>query len=186
VTYLVHELVEELVEWDQLAIQLSQTLHWGPATAAFVLLSAWWVKGPLIVGCGACADMRQRRFLPLAGLAGTVAVLLGSILSGAIKEVVGRLRPPFADPAVVALTSAPDTPSFPSGHATSAFAAAAAVGVFYPRLRVPLYGLAALVGLSRIYLGVHYGLDVLAGAMLGVAIGLAVAWTVRRLIASPR
>lgn len=184
-TYLLHEFVEELVEWDQLATQLTQGLRWGPATAVFVLLSAWWVKGPLIVGFGAFADVRQRRFLPLAGLAGTIAVLLGSALSGAIKEVVGRLRPPFADPAVVALTTAPDTPSFPSGHATSAFAAAAAVGAFYPRLRVPLYGLAALVGLSRVYLGVHYGLDVLVGAVLGIAIGLGAAWAIRRLIDRP-
>ena len=183
--YLFHELVEVLVEWDQLASELSQSLRWGPATAAFLVLSAWWVKGPLIVGFGLCADARRRRLLPLAGLAGTIAVLLGSVLSGAIKEMVGRLRPPFADPSFIAATSAPDTPSFPSGHTTTAFAAAAAVGVFYPRLRLPLYGLAALVGLSRIYLGVHFGLDVLAGAVLGVAIGLGVAWGTRRLWRQP-
>jgi membrane-associated phospholipid phosphatase len=180
VLYVFHELVEELVEWDQLASELSQGLRWGPATAAFLVLSAWWVKGPLIVGFGLCADARCRRLLPLAGLAGTIAVLLGSLLSGAIKEAVGRLRPPFADPSFVAATSAPDTPSFPSGHTTTAFAAAAAVGVFYPRLRVPLYCVAALVGLSRIYLGVHYGLDVLVGAVLGISIGLGVAWSIQR------
>jgi membrane-associated phospholipid phosphatase len=185
VPYLFHELVEELVEWDQLASELSESFRWGPATAAFLVLSAWWVKGPIIVGFGLCADAKQRRLLPLAGLAGTIAVLLGSVLSGAIKEAVGRLRPPFADPSFVAATIAPDTPSFPSGHTTTAFAAAAAVGVFSPRLRVPLYALAALVGLSRIYLGVHFGLDVLVGAVLGIAIGLGVAWGTRRLWPQP-
>ena len=50
--------------------------------------------------------------VPLAGLAGTIAVLLGSVLSGAIKEAVGRLRPPFADPSFIAATavSSPTVP----------------------------------------------------------------------------
>ena len=99
-----------------------------------------------LVGEGA-ADRRRSACVPTRGggacsrspaSAGTIAVLLGSVLSGAIKEMVGRLRPPFADPSFIAATSAPDTPSFPSGHTTTAFAAAAAVGVFYPRLRLPL------------------------------------------------
>ena len=86
---------------------------------------------------------------------------------------------------MVALSAAPDTPSFPSGHATTAFAAAAVVGALYPRLRIPVYGLAALVGLSRVYLGVHYTLDVLAGAALGIALGLGVVWAIRRLDPRP-
>jgi membrane-associated phospholipid phosphatase len=176
---------QELALWDRLATELSQSLHWGPASAVFLVMSAWWVKGPLLVGCGACADVKRRRVVPLAGLAGTVAVLLGSVLSGAIKVLVDRARPPAADPGVVAVGGFPDTPSFPSGHATTAFAAAAAVGLFYPRLRVPLFTVAVLVGLSRIYLAVHYTLDVVAGAALGVAIGLAVAWATRRLSPQP-
>jgi membrane-associated phospholipid phosphatase len=173
---------QELAVWDRLATQLSQSLHWGPATAAFLLMSAWWVKGPLLVGFGACADLRcRRRFVPLAGTAGTIAVLLGSVLSGGIKELVDRSRPAAADPDVTAIGGLPDTPSFPSGHATTAFAAAAAVGLFYPRLRLPLFAVAALVGLSRIYLGVHYTLDVIAGAALGIVLGLSVAWATKRL-----
>ena len=147
----------------------------------FVLLSAAWVKGPLIVACGACADVRARRMLPLTAATGAVALGVGAALSGLVKELVDRARPAFADPAFNALVSTPDTPSFPSGHATTAFAAAAAVGALHPRLRVPLFLLAALVGFSRVYLGVHFALDVLAGAALGTAIGLGVASTVKRL-----
>ena len=54
------------------------------------------------------------------------------------------------------------------------------VGAAYPRVRLPLLGLAALVALSRVYLGMHYWSDVLAGSLLGVAIGLAAVWLVRR------
>jgi undecaprenyl-diphosphatase len=173
---------QELAEWDRLTLELSQAFHWGPATAVFLLLSAWWVKGPLLVGLGACADARERRLVPLAALGGTLAVLLGAALSGGLKELVGRVRPPFADPTVAALSAVPQTPSFPSGHATTAFAAAAAIGALHPRLRRPLFALAALVGISRVYLGVHYALDVVAGAALGTALGLAVAWSIRRLV----
>ena len=61
----------------------------------------------------------------------------------------------------------PSSSSLPSGHAATAFAAAAAVGSFHPRLRVPLYALAAVVALSRVYLGVHFWFDIAAGAALG-------------------
>jgi undecaprenyl-diphosphatase len=47
------------------------------------------------------------------------------------------------------------------------------VALLHPRLRLPAFGLAALVALSRVYLGVHYWLDIAAGAALGVLIGLA-------------
>ena len=171
-----------LGQLDRQTIETVQNLHWGPATGVFLVLSAWWVKGPILVALGLCADLRCRRCLLLpAALASLLAVLLGSVASGGLKELVGRVRPPFADLDMVALSVAPHTPSFPSGHATTAFAAAAAVGVFHPRLRLPLFVLAALVGLSRVYLGVHYALDVVAGAALGVGLGLAVAFTIRRL-----
>ena len=61
-------------------------------------------------------------------------------------------------------------------------AAAAAVGMLHPRLRWPLLGLAALVGFSRVYLGVHYGLDVLAGAVLGTVVGVASAFAISRVL----
>ncbi len=58
----------------------------------------------------------------------------------------------------------------------TAFAVAGAVALLAPRLRWPVLGLAALIAFSRVYLGVHFWIDVLAGAALGLAIGLGVAW----------
>jgi undecaprenyl-diphosphatase len=113
---------------------------------------------------------------------GLLAVGVAAGLTSVFKETFDRVRPALADPGIVALVPTPESASFPSGHAATAFAAAITAGAFYPRLRWPLIGLAVLVGLSRIYLGVHYVLDVLAGAALGVAVGLLVVLVTRRLL----
>ena len=65
----------------------------------------------------------------------------------------------------------PTSSSFPSGHTASAFAFATAVTADVPILAVPLFGLATAVGYSRVHTGVHYPADVMAGAILGVAVG---------------
>jgi undecaprenyl-diphosphatase len=70
----------------------------------------------------------------------------------------------------------------PSGHATTAFAAALAVGLVHPRLRWPLVVLAALIAISRVWLGVHYLSDVLAGAALGSAVSLTLWFGARAII----
>src|SRR5207248_6535143 len=82
-------------------------------------------------------------------------------------------RPPLADPTVHALVPVPHDPSMPSGHAMMAFAGAVVLAAVVPRLRWPLLVLAAGVAASRVYVGVHYPSDVLAGAVLGAAVGAA-------------
>jgi undecaprenyl-diphosphatase len=68
----------------------------------------------------------------------------------------------------------------PSGHAMNAFAGAVLLAAAVPRARWPLLVLAALIALSRVYLGVHFPSDVIAGALLGSAIGAAAAWLLAR------
>jgi undecaprenyl-diphosphatase len=101
------------------------------------------------------------------------AILLAESVSGALKEGIERDRPPVADPNPDTLVKLPETFSFPSGHATVAFACATVLAMAVPRLRWPLYALAALIAFSRVYVGVHFPLDVLAGAVLGVGIAIA-------------
>ena len=101
------------------------------------------------------------------------AILLAESISGALKEWVERDRPPVSDPDPATLVGLPATHSFPSGHATVSFACATTLALAVPRLALPLYTLAVLISFSRVYVGVHYPLDVLAGAALGVAIAIA-------------
>ena len=121
----------------------------------------------------------RRRFWRAVGLV-LLALVAGGLLVQAIKIGVARPRPP-ADPELVgagvrALLGL-GSRSFPSGHAQTAAGAAMIFGLLYPRLHValPLSVLALLVGLSRIYLGVHFPLDVLVGFVLGAAISF-IAW----------
>jgi undecaprenyl-diphosphatase len=102
-----------------------------------------------------------------------VAILISESVSGLLKDWIARDRPPLADPDPGPLVSLPATHSFPSGHATVSFACATTLVLAVPRLRAPLYALAALVAFSRVYVGVHYPADVLAGAVLGVGIAIA-------------
>ena len=119
---------------------------------------------------GLCSDVQRRR-LPVAFAAAAAATGAASLLAHLLKEAFARQRPPVDDPSLGSLTAIPGNPSFPSGHSATAFAAATAVAILCPRLRLPALGIAAAVGVSRIYLRVHFPLDVLAGAVLGVGVG---------------
>src|SRR4029077_12959684 len=81
------------------------------------------------------------------------------------------------------LIQVPATHSFPSGHAASSFAAATVLATFAPRFRAAFFLLAAAIAWSRVYNGVHWPSDVLAGAVLGTVTGLSVVAVSRRVSA---
>jgi undecaprenyl-diphosphatase len=87
-----------------------------------------------------------------------------------VKPAVGRQRPYTTAALVSVVGDRPTSPSFPSGHAATAFAGALAVGRMWKRGRGALWGLAALIAFSRVYLGVHYVSDVAAGALIGTIV----------------
>jgi undecaprenyl-diphosphatase len=101
------------------------------------------------------------------------ADLLADWLSLALRQWIGRDRPPLVYPEPRPLVHTPHTGAFPSGHSASAFACATVIAWASPRLAVPAFVLAALVAWSRVYVGVHWPLDVLGGAVLGVLVAKA-------------
>lgn len=109
----------------------------------------------LCAGVGLFGGEKARRS---AKLAVTADALSAGITYG-LKLAVNRRRP---EGETVRSNS-----SFPSGHATGAFALATVFSHQYPRITAPAFLAAAAVGLSRIYLGRHYPSDVLGGALVG-------------------
>ncbi|MFB6242368.1 MAG: phosphatase PAP2 family protein [Candidatus Nanosalina sp.] len=87
-----------------------------------------------------------------------------NIIVRGVKSLVSRPRPQGA-------VTGSFTYSFPSGHAATAFLMASVLSARYPGLRRFLYGLAALIALTRVLLGLHYLTDVLAGSVIGLGIG---------------
>lgn len=114
---------------------------------------------------GAIFDSRRRRQWAVAGLLGPAAI----VFNFGIKLVVRRDRPEL--PGLPPLGGAPSSLSFPSAHATASFTCAVAMSRIAPELKAPLFGIAALMAVTRPYLGMHYPSDVVAGAALGIAVG---------------
>ena len=85
-----------------------------------------------------------------------------------IKNLVKRDRPCEVLANVNRRIIPSDQFSFPSGHTAAAFAMATLIGFHFPMLAPPVMAWALMVGLSRIYLGVHYPTDILAGALIGM------------------
>jgi membrane-associated phospholipid phosphatase len=147
------------------------------------------VPGAFIIGPGLYLGGRLSKNHKLAdlGLHGSEALIIGELLGGAIKGVTGRGRP-YLDPKdpnpddwglMRGFGPGESYRSFPSGHATAAFAAAAAVTAEMSRwepgsrwiVGTVMYGGAGMVGLSRMYNNRHWASDVIIGAAIGTFAG---------------
>lgn len=122
-----------------------------------------WTTHTTVIASAALLPSRhtQRR---RAALQATLAMVGCSIAYTTVKSFVRRARPHPSRHLVTVHDS-----SFPSGHTATAAAAAETLADLFGLPRVPLYALAAGVGFTRVYLGVHHPSDVLAGLVLGVA-----------------
>lgn len=148
--HLEHWIVEHRVGW----------LDW-----FFIALSWIGTLGAVWIVLGLALAVMWRR--PSIVVLTAAAVVGGELFSDLGKALIARHRPfehQIGPPST--------THSFPSGHAATSFAGATVLAHFAPRLRVPLFVLAALIAFSRVYNGMHYPTDILVGAAGGVAIAL--------------
>ena len=101
-----------------------------------------------------------------------LAFLIERPLYYVLKNGFKRNRPPAALKGYSSLVTPSDQFSFPSGHTSAAFMMATLTGFFMPSLLLPLMLWAALVGFSRVVLGVHFPTDTLVGMALGIGVAV--------------
>ena len=133
--------------------QLIALTHLGGASATIALALLPWAFGS--------------RWMAL-GLRTAASLLISHLVVQLIKRTVGRPRPSHWSLAVTAVRE-PDRFSFPSGHAAAAMSLAVSYAIAVPILTLPLVALAAVIGATRVCLGVHYPGDVAAGQLIAIA-----------------
>jgi undecaprenyl-diphosphatase len=167
-------MLERLLLLDAAARAWATTHHAPWADVLMAALSSVGRGGAVWIAVGTAAALCRPRLRPLLWQL-ILAVLLAHVaVDLVLKPSIARSRPfqSVLDARVVG--ARPATYAFPSGHAASAVAGAFVTTIMLPRMRGVLWALAVLIALSRIYVGVHYPLDVVVGAALGLAIGVLV------------
>ncbi len=159
---------------DYLLLDWLNSHHVPGTTALMQFISAW----ATLINISAVAvvfiialtrrskEMLQRFFLM------AVVMILAALAIALVKEIAGRERPFLAYPSIEKMSKGGGS-SFPSGHTTESFAVAAAFAFLFRNrwLIILIFLWAAMVGYTRMALGVHYPSDVAGGAILGAAVG---------------
>lgn len=136
----------------------------------FVGLSIAGFAGTLWIVLAAALAFWGRRYLLVPLLVTAASVWSADLGALGLKSAIDRPRPRTTIPEADPLTGSGGA-SMPSGHAATAFAGAVVLTYFWPRGAPLFFVLAAAVAFARIYVGVHYPTDVLAGAALGAVVG---------------
>ena len=135
-----------------------------PVTLALILFALWF----------AGTDLGTRERYQIGIVVAVFAVALANSSVEVLNNFYFRDRP-FLNHEAELLFYRPTDSSFPANSAAAAFAIAGSVGIFQRRLAIVIASLAALYAFSRVYVGVHYPLDVVGGAVFGlVAVPIAV------------
>lgn len=166
-------LVLTIRDFDRALFRTIFRIKWKPFTS---LMRAFTVAGKMgaLWGVIAALAFLVTGFEPSHLLVPWAAVAISWTVAEGAKFLFNRARPFISDTEIAPLIKTPSSSSFPSGHSATAAAGAITLSVVYPSFAPAFLLSGFLVALSRIYLGVHYPFDVLAGLLIGTVIAAAV------------
>ncbi|OCT10945.1 phosphoesterase [Paenibacillus pectinilyticus] len=150
--------VNQRIQHNFLDAFFTKITHLGGATASIML--------------SLCLAIFGHGSLRIAGIQALIALTISHIPVAIMKKKYPRLRPYLVHPQTITYKNPLTDHSFPSGHTTAIFSVLVPLAFALPVLGLVLMPLALLVGLSRIYLGLHYPSDCIVGCLLGTSASL--------------
>ena len=158
---------------DRMSFRMIFRLKWAPLTSLMRVFTVAGKAGALWGAIAALAFLMTGLEL-YDLLVPWVAVAASWILAEGAKFLFDRARPFISDTEIAPLIKTPSSSSFPSGHSATAAAGAITLSAVYHAFAPALLLSGVLVALSRVYLGVHYPFDVLAGLLIGTVTAISV------------
>lgn len=171
--------MEFISKFDSLVFDLMEKISCVVLDWFFKIISYTGDKGIVWIVAGIIFLLNKKT--KKIGLCVILSLLCAVIINNfIIKEIFDRTRPFIADPTINLIIKAPVDSSFPSGHTATSFASAVSIFFFDRKKGAIALVYATFVGLSRIYLHVHYATDVIAGVIIGVIIARCIAVLLER------
>lgn len=156
---------------NSLLIFISQNNNNSTLSFLALLFSGYGLLGLIWVLLAVIFMIKERRHFKVIILFFLALISASVINNGFLKLIFARLRPEYSMPGIEIYKITNDYYSFPSTHAAVAFAGAVILVEIFPKRKKIIYFIALLIAISRVYLAVHFPLDILAGSIVGYVIG---------------
>lgn len=173
-------MLDALVRFEGGILTFIQGLRWAPFDVLMKIITMLGDAG--VFWILVCLVMLVYKKTRSTGIAGAISLILEALcVNVVLKNLIQRTRPYEVIEELTILIATPHDYSFPSGHAGSSFAVAVVIFLMLPKKwGIPAVTMAVMMAFSRLYVGVHFPTDILAGALIGTGTAILAVYLTRR------